>query len=176
MSFLYGLYYLYAKIGGGKDWGWGYTYTMLASTSAGIVIYYGLLQLVVWWFCHVVSLFWGIQFPFHARSFKEADRVKYIHIVMVIMGLVLPTLPVIVAFTAGTPNSRGFGLTRFPPILCTSLEADATFYSLVLPINIALAIGVPLVIIIFWTIHKVHVNLSNTFPIALVLYSHVLVQ
>jgi len=128
---------------------------MFASSSAGIVIYYGLFQLAVWWFCHVVSLFWKIRFPFHARSFETAHRVKYIHIAMVIVGLVLPTLPVIVAFTAGNPSSRGFGLTRFPPILCTSLQSDPTFYSLVLPINVLLAIGVPLLIIIFWIIYKV---------------------
>ena len=130
---------------------------IFASSSAGIVIYYALFQLAVWWFCHVVSLFWKIRFPFHARSFETTHRIKYIHIAMVIVGLVLPTLPVIVAFTTGTPTTRGFGMTRFPPILCTGLQRDATFYSLVLPINIALAIGVPLLIIIFWIIHKVHV-------------------
>ena len=124
------------------------------------MIYYGLFQLAVWWFCHVVSLFWGIQFPFQARLFKTTGRIKYIHITMVIVGLVLPTLPVIVAFTAGNPSTRGFGQTRFPPILCTSLQRDPTFYSLVLPINILLAIGVPLVIIVFWTIHKVYTRIS----------------
>ena len=132
---------------------------MFASSSAGIVFYYGIFQLAVWWFCHVVSLFWKIRFPFHARSFETAHRIKYIHITMVIVGLVLPTLPVIVTFTAGNPSSRGFGLTRFPPILCTSLQRDPTFYSLVLPINILIAIGVPLVIIIFRTIHKVYTRI-----------------
>jgi len=144
---------------------------MFASSSAGIVIYYGLFQLAVWWFCHVVSLFWGIQFPFHARLFKTTGRIKYIHITMVIVGLVLPTLPVIVAFTAGNPSSRGFRPTRFPPILCTSLQRDPTFYSLVLPINILIAVGVPLVIIIFWTIHKVH-RLLMTIQILAMLFLH----
>ena len=72
---------------------------------------------------------------------------------MVVVGLVLPTLPVIVTFTTGDPS--GFGMTRFPPILCTGLQTDSTFYSLVLPINILMIIGIPLLIIIFWTIHKV---------------------
>jgi len=123
-----------------------------------MVFYYGLFQLAVWWFLHVVSLFWKIRFPFHARSFETAHRLKYIHITMVIVGLVLPTLPIIVAFTAGNSSTRGFGLTRFPPILCTSLQRDSTFYSLVLPINLLIAIGVPLLIIIFWIIHKVHTH------------------
>jgi len=125
-------------------------------TLTGMVFYYGLFQLAMWWFLHVVSLFWKIRFPFHARSFETAHRLKYIHIAMVIVGLVLPTLPVIVAFTAENPSTRGFGLTRFPPILCTSLQRDSTFYSLVLPINLLIAIGVPLLIIMFWIIHKQH--------------------
>ena len=126
---------------------------MFAFYSAGIVFYYGLFQVAVWWFCHEISIFWGVCFPFHAKSFEKAHRTKYIHIIMVIVGLVLPALPVIVTFTSGDPS--GFGLTRFPPILCTGLEKDATFYSLVLPINILMAIGIPLLIIIFRIIHKV---------------------
>ena len=117
------------------------------------MLYYGLFQLAVWWFCHEISLFWGIRFPFHAKSFETAHRTKYVHITMVAVGLVLPALPVIVTFTTGDPS--GFGLTRFPPILCTGLQRDSTFYSLVLPINILMATGIPLLIIIFWIIHKV---------------------
>ena len=128
--------------------------------SAGIVLYYGLFQVAVWWFCHEISIFWGLRFPFHARSFEKAHRTKYIHITMVIVGLVLPALPVIVTFTTGDPS--GFGLTRFPPILCTGLQRNATFYSLVLPINILMAIGIPLLVIIFWIIHKVRTYMTAT--------------
>ena len=116
----------------------------------------------MWWFCHEVSLFWKIRFPFHARSFETTHRIKYVHITMVIVGLLLPALPVIVTFAAATRDSRGFGLIRFPPILCSGLESDATFYSFVLPINILLAIGIPLLIIIFWIIHKVILCTPNT--------------
>ena len=117
------------------------------------MLYYGLFQLAVWWFCHEVSLFWGIRFPFHAKSFENAHRTKYVHITMVAVALVLPALPVIVTFTTGDPS--GFGLTRFPPLLCTGMQRDSTFYSLVLPINILMATGIPLLIIIFRIIHKV---------------------
>jgi len=100
-----------------------------------------------------------VKIPFHARSFEATHRLKYIHIATVIVGLVLPTLPVIVTFTAGNPSIQGdLDMTSFPPVLCTSLK-DPTFYSLVLPINILLAIGVPLLIIVFWIIHKVRTDL-----------------
>ena len=126
----------------------------------GITGLYDFLQLdvcmhggsVMWWFCHVVSLFWGIQFPFHARSFKEANHGKYIHIPMVIVGLGLPTLPVIVPFTAGEPSMRGFRMITFLQILCGSLQRDLTFYSLVLPLNLIVVSGIPLVIMMLWAI------------------------
>ena len=117
------------------------------------MLYYGLFQLAVWWFCHEISLFWGIRFPFHARSFETARHTKYVHISMVAVGLVLPALPVIVTFTTGDPSR--FGLTSFPPILCSALQRNFTLYSLVLPLNVIMAIGIPLLIIIFWIIHKV---------------------
>ena len=96
---------------------------VFAFYSAGIVFWF---QVAVWWFCHEISIFWGICFPFHSRSFEKAHRTKYIHITMVIVGLVLPALPVIVTFTTGDPS--GFGLTRFPTILCTGLQRE--FYIL----------------------------------------------
>ena len=131
--------------------------------TVGTVFYYGLFQIIVWWFCHELSLFWKIRFPFHARSFETSHRTKYVHITMVTVGLLLPALPVIVTFAIAARDSRGFGLIRLPPILCSGLQRDATFYSLVLPINIFLAIGIPLLIIIFWTIHKVIPCPPNTY-------------
>jgi len=81
---------------------------MFSSSSAGIVIFYGLFQLAVWWFCHV--------------------------------------------------------------------QRDRMFYSMVLPINILLAIGVPLVNNnnIFWTIHKVYtrIRLLMTILILAMLFLH----
>ena len=122
--------------------------------SVGIVFYYGVIQLAVWWFCHVVSLFWGIRFPFHARSFKAAHRLKYIHIPMVIVGLVLPALPVTLISTAGVQDSS-------LPSSKSLQSASLTFYSVFLPANVLFAAGIPLLIIIIWVIHKVIMITTN---------------
>ena len=127
----------------------------LLFSSIGFWTYYFIFQMSVWGFCHIVSLFGGIQFPFHAKSFKTARCLKYIHIPMVIVGLVLPILPGIVASTAGDPTVRGFRITTFSPIRCGSLQKDIVIYSLVLPVNLIVVTGISLLIIIFWVIHKV---------------------
>ncbi len=117
---------------------------------AGVVFYYVLLQLALWWIFHVSILFWKIRFPFHARSFETARRFKYVHIVCVIVGLLVPWIPIIVVFANG-----GFSVVAFPPLPCTGREAGPTFYGLVLPVILLLQIGITLLIILFWTVHKV---------------------
>ena len=120
---------------------------------AGGVFYYIQLQTALWWIFHVSALFYGVQFPFHSRSFKAANRTKYVHVIMVVIALILPLVPVISCAVIG-----GYTITSFPPILCTGSDADATFYSLVLPITIILGIGASLLVLIFWAVHKVKTN------------------
>ena len=143
----------------------------------GITFSYTLLQLTLWWMFHTTALLWNIQFPFHARSFKTAHRVKYIHIGCVVAGLIIPLVPIItsmvtfavelesdeirksrnITFASG---GMGYGLIRFPPILCTGRNKNAVFYALVLPINLILMYGITVLIFLFYSIHKV--SLYNT--------------
>ena len=117
---------------------------------AGMVFYYVLLQQAVWWFFHVFLMFWKIRFPFHARSFETDGYFKRIHITCVILGLLIPLIPVITVL-----GSEGFTITIFPPLLCNSKTADPVFYALVLPIIVLLQVGVSLLVVIFWIVHKV---------------------
>ena len=125
--------------------------TSIFLSFAGGIFYYILLQGSLWWIFHVSVLFYGIQFPFHSRSFKAAHRTKYIHVIMVVIALLLPLVPAIVCGVIGE-----YTMTDFPPILCVGSDADATFYSLVLPIIIILGTGTSLLVIMFWKIHMVH--------------------
>ena len=135
------------------------------------MFYYGLLQVSCWWLCHVSILFWKITFPFHARSCDLDQRTRYIHIACVVVCFLLPLLPIIViighdlrtnpettdsSITNGAIGTLGFGRPQFPPIVCTGIDGDATFYSLVLPIIIILAIGLTLLMLMFWFVHKVN--------------------
>ena len=95
-------------------------------------------------------IFWGVQFPLHSRSFKINNRMKYIHLTCVVLALLLPLVPALTNAFKG-----GYTMNQFPPILCMGTNADATFYSLVLPIDIMLGIGTALLVITFGKIHKV---------------------
>ena len=58
----------------------------------------------------------------------------------------------------------GYSSIRFPAILCASSNRDAAFYGLVLPIDIIIATGCTLLLIIFWSVHRVS-SLSNLYHI-----------
>lgn len=123
--------------------------------SPGVLFYYILLQLTLWWFLHIFMLFWKIHFPLHASSFRP--RMKYIHIAMVSVALLLPTIPSITAAAIG-----GYNMARIPPFVCIGTSANATFYSLVLPILLLSQGGIIMLIVIFWSIHKVRVDEVNS--------------
>ena len=92
-------------------------------------------------------LFWKIAFPFHAKRFEK--RI-IIHVLVVLLALLLPTVPVIVSFTTG-----GFVISNHPPLVCVSRSSDAAYYTLALPISVIMATGTSLLVLVLVTIMKV---------------------
>ena len=129
---------------------------------AGAVFYYALLQLAIFWLSHVLVLFWVLQFPFHWRSF---DKVKYVHLICVVMGILVPFIPIIATMSQfahgksaaeAAKGGLGFGVTRFPSLLCSGRDEKTTFYALsVLPIILIIMVGMTILILVFRIIHKV---------------------
>ena len=113
------------------------------------------MQQVLLWFFHIVAVFWGTKFPFHAKSFQRKGYFKYVHAAMLITSIALPFVPV--AVVQGTGKST---LSQIPAFLCTARSPEAFFYSFVLPASIILAAGMSLVVLIFQVI--VHVTQTQT--------------
>ena len=143
---------------------------------AGVVFYYSLVQITLWWFFHIAALFWAFRFPLHFRSFQKLKRIKYVHIVCVVLGVVVPVLPVVVTIGVnereGTRNGFGFGMTNFPPILCAGLDSNASFYSLVLPITLMAEVGMTLLVFTFWDVRKVRTHAYVCTYLSHVVYTH----
>ena len=133
---------------------------------------YCLIQLFSWWMCHVIVLFWKIQHPYHAQSFEAARRDKYIHILCLLIGFLLPLVPIVTTMakfavdveSSESPRSKnvtfasggmGFGVAHFPPVYCFGVDRGATFYSFILLHDGIVAVGTTILILIFWSIHKV---------------------
>ena len=98
----------------------------------------------------MAAIFWGIRFPFHARSFEKLGRKKYLHIAVVILGLLLPCGPTVAVVIRGK-----FVLDHSPPHVCALESTDNGFYTAVLPYAVFHAAGCTLGIGIFWLLIKV---------------------
>ena len=132
-------------------------------------------QLALWWIFHITIIFWKIVFPFHARSFGNV-KMKYIHMTCIILGILLPLLPIIMSManlavdiqkqnensTSELRNSLfvsgglGFGPTGYPHNQCSASDPDAIFYSNTLIVDIFMACGCTMFLIIVWSVHRLY--------------------
>ncbi len=119
---------------------------------------------MTWWICHVSVLFWKIKNPLQARYFDKSNRVCYIHIACVLLSLLVPLIPILVTIGNNLDDNligtAGFTITRFPPLLCTSIDPNTTFYAFVLPIILMVDIGLTLLLLLVWIVHKVYIYCS----------------
>ena len=90
-----------------------------------------------------MGLLWSLRFPFHARGFQQKARFKYLHIGMVAVALVLPSVSVAVVIGTG-----GSAPLFSPPFLCFAKNIDVVFYTIVPPGGVAFGIGISMIVII----------------------------
>ena len=50
----------------------------------GVVFHYFLINMSLWWFFHVLSLFYKVMFPITAKRFEKKQ--KYIHLLLLVVG------------------------------------------------------------------------------------------
>ena len=76
-------------------------------------------------------------------------KLKYIHLTTIFLGLFLPTLPALLHL------KDGYTITDSPTTLCTGRNKDITFFALVFPSSVLIAISTAACVIIFWNVLKV---------------------
>ncbi len=131
---------------------------------AGIIVHYCSVQINIWWVLHVSSMFMTVVFPYRTRALRISKKLTYIHVACVLVGLFLPAIPIVAAMSHHAVEAKpgamlqgrlGFGLVSSPPFLCNGIDADVTFYSLILPNIILVQIGITMLILTIWYVHKV---------------------
>ena len=61
-------------------------YTYLIIAIIGALLHYCIVNLVLWWFLHVIIFFHKVAFPFHANRMKKMGQNKYVLAVVIIIG------------------------------------------------------------------------------------------
>ena len=120
----------------------------------------------IWWFMIIAAIFWKIWFPFNARKRQTNRQIKYIHIACVLIGTLLPLVPIIIQMvkfardvnfdnTSFLNGGLGFSIARLPPFSCFATDRDILFYTILVPTVIMAAVGTAFILLIYWLIHKV---------------------
>lgn len=117
--------------------------------TAGLFLYVVLLVTLLWLF-HALMFFWGVVWPMHYRMYTDSGKMKYIHLTIVAVSLVLPTFSILACHL-----SEGFGLSILAYYKCDSRGPKDTFYAIILPLDIMLIVGTCLLVYIIWTIADV---------------------
>ena len=77
---------------------------------------------------------------------------KYFHIATVLIALLYPMLPALVYI------DEGYIMANSPTTMCTGWNVDVTFFTIVLPTSILMAVAISALIIMFWKILKVYIH------------------
>ena len=117
-----------------------------------MIITYGEAQVGFWVAFHAVELCWGVIFPYHFRRMKTERKIKYFHIIAILLALVFPILPAFINL------HDGYIMADTPTTVCFGRSNTVTFFGLILPLSILIAVATSALIITFWKILKVRIS------------------
>ena len=83
------------------------------------------------------------------RKLKAEGKLKYIHISTVVIAVILPLVPALL------PLIDGYTIILSSIGFCLSQNVAITYFTLVLPFSILLAVATTILIAMFWKIVKV---------------------
>ena len=69
-----------------------------------------------------------------------------------ILGIFIPIPGLLLALLV---PDWGYIVNQYPPFICSPQNPNFWYYTAMLPLNVLLAIGASLFVVMFWTIHKV---------------------
>ena len=90
-------------------------------------------------------IFWAVFWPFKYHYWRQSGYLKYIHLLMVLVALVVPVIPVIICL-----KLDGYVFYTLIQPMCVARNSEVAFYSHVLPLIAVVAVGLYLLILIFW--------------------------
>ena len=144
-------------------------YTYLIIAIIGALLHYCIVNLALWWFFYISIFFHKVAFPFHANRMTKMGQNKYVLAAVIIIGnhnniynnkcfikflfeaLAVPLPAVIISLSVEEYHYKQY---RFPPFLCVSKDR-MWFYSNIAIIDVLVATGICLMIVVFWIIHTV---------------------
>ena len=121
----------------------------LSLLCAGAVVSYSLVHLSVWAVLQAVFMFWSVAYPFSFRQLKITGKIRYAHIISILLALLIP-LP-----SAFTQLAGGSVFTTNLVVPCLGRNRNYIYYTFILPISLLLGGGLVLLMLVIWILFKV---------------------
>ena len=115
----------------------------------GFFFHFSTVHLCIIWLLHLFHLFLGVVFPFWSKFLNEKKWKIRLYVVEMFGSVVLCSIAPVIYI-----SNSDYDMTRFPHVI-TLPSPEMTFYSILIPLAMILAVGVNLVFYTFFTIHKV---------------------
>ena len=116
-------------------------------STIGALLLYSMLMVALLWLFHTATFFWGVMWPYHYSVTRDEGRIKYIHIFVLLVSCIMPTVSVVAVQFSG-----GYGLSITTGHLCGIMKSEDLFYGVLLPLDVIIIIVVTLLLITGWRI------------------------
>ncbi len=140
-----------------------------------MVYVYCLPQTALWMLFHLIYFFWSTWFPFSFDKHKAKGNLRKLHFCLTLAGIVFPLYGIVITITENdfitpfvknsTDQTSSLGLTTIgnPPRLCAPGSPSSFFFGVVIPIDVILAAGGTLIILIIYRLSKVSNAVGSAF-------------
>lgn len=116
----------------------------------GFVFNYCLVQISIWAALHATFLLWAVKYPYSYRQLRVSGRIRYAHVISVILAVVFPLLGPCILLR------DGYSSIASPPLACTGRNLDVTYYTIILPVSFLVGMTSCLLVLLLWALFKVH--------------------
>ena len=121
--------------------------------SVGCVVFSGLVLYTTIWLVYAIHLAFSLIFPLKLTKFSKSGYSRVVYIAEVLIVYLYGTVPSIVS--AAQSRNR---MISFPPTFCDGYDDQAyLFYTITLPIIVAVCINLIVMILILYKVHMVSV-------------------
>jgi hypothetical protein len=110
----------------------------------------------MWALLHAFFLNWAVRFPVSYRQLRTSVRIRYAHIISVVLAVTLPLVSPCVIL------KDGYLTVASEALFCVGRNFDLNYYAVILPASLLIGMTLFLLVFLFWTLFKVFINPAGT--------------
>ena len=119
---------------------------------AGAIFHFLIMLMSIFWFLHLSHVYLNILFPIQLKFLKRKEWSRGLHITEVTGAIILSAIGPMVVFITGNE----YNITTLPPMICFPASIYLSIYTLFIPLVMMSTIAVCVIIVVLWTLIKVH--------------------